>query len=93
MQVETRRRLQAEYERKMAAIRADTAQKQAAEAKRQQQRSAQISRLQSATEVPKPPFQQLQEREAHHNLCSCAEAGAVIACAPKQSAFALHPSR
>ncbi len=51
LQVETRRRLQAEYERKMAAIRADTAQKQAAEAKRQQQRSAQISRLQTATEV------------------------------------------
>ncbi|CAL5224468.1 g7160 [Coccomyxa viridis] len=48
--VETRRRLQAEYERKMAAIRADTAQKEAAEAKRQQQRSAQIIRLQTATE-------------------------------------------
>ena len=50
-QVETRRRMQAEYERKMTAIRQDTAQKQADEVKRQQQRSAQISRLQSATEV------------------------------------------
>lgn len=40
-----------EYERKMASIRDATAQKQADEAKRQQQRKAAISRLQTATEV------------------------------------------
>ena len=50
-QVETRKRMQAEYERKMTAMRADTAQKQADEAKRLQQRSAAISRLHTATEV------------------------------------------
>ncbi len=43
--------MQAEYGRKMAAMRADTAQKQADEAKRLQQRSAAISRLHTATEV------------------------------------------
>ena len=59
--METRRRLQAEYERKMAAIRADTAQKEAAEAKRQQQRSAQIIRLQTATEVLQLHIQPVQD--------------------------------
>ena len=51
LQVETRKRMQREYERKMASIRDATAQKQADEAKRQQQRKAAISRLQTATEV------------------------------------------
>ncbi len=53
--------MQAEYERKMAAIRADTAQKEAAEAKRQQQRSAQIIRLQTATEVLQLHIQPAQD--------------------------------
>ncbi|CAK0785614.1 hypothetical protein CVIRNUC_008825 [Coccomyxa viridis] len=48
--VETRKRMQREYERKMASIRDATAQKQADETKRQQQRKAAISRLQNATE-------------------------------------------
>ena len=43
--------MQREYERKMASIRDATAQKQADETKRQQQRKAAISRLQTATEV------------------------------------------
>ena len=54
-QVETRKRMQAEYERKMTAMRADTARKQADEAKRLQQRSAAISRLHTATEVQPGP--------------------------------------
>lgn len=91
VQVETRRRMQAEYERKMAAIRAGTAQKQTDEAKRQQQRSAQLSRLQSATEVPKLSIQQLQEG-THCYLCPCIQAGGVIACVPERSAFAVHLS-
>jgi len=64
-QVETRRRMQAEYERKMTTIRQDTAQKQADDAKRQQQRSAQISRLQSATEVCICNFASAVEKLAH----------------------------
>ena len=64
-QVETRRRMQAEYERKMMAIRQDTAQKQADEAKRQQQRCVQISRLQSATEVCSYRFASAVEKVAH----------------------------
>ncbi len=56
LQVETRKRMQREYERKMASIRDATAQKQADETKRQQQRKAAISRLQNATEVRAVPF-------------------------------------
>ena len=48
--------MQREYERKMASIRDATAQKQADETKRQQQRKAAISRLQNATEVRAVPF-------------------------------------
>lgn len=47
--------MQAEYERKMMAIRTATAQKQAEEAKRQQQSAATLTRLQSATEVQRLP--------------------------------------